>query len=70
MQLWIENTVDNDSDFYLAALSEVAGNHVVMRANWHQSTTQDHLASDVIMNNKTLGTAHVHRTGRVTMLQH
>lgn len=69
LQLWIEKTVDKDTDVHLAAVSEVTSNYVMMRANWHKSThdKQEHLTGDVILDHKTLGAAHIYKTGQVTM---
>lgn len=69
IQLWIEKTVDRDTDFHSAAVSGTSGKYVAMRANWHKSTEdpQEHLTADVIMNNGVLGAAHVYKTGQVTM---
>lgn len=69
LQLWIEQSVDRDTDFYLAAVSQAAGDYVMMRANWHRSPSdpQEHLTGNVIINNQTIGAAHVYRNGQVTM---
>ena len=53
LQLWIEKHVDRDTDFYVAVVSPVETKHVVMRANWHKSTTgsdkEEHLTGNVII---------------------
>lgn len=49
LQRWIKKTVDRNSDFYLAAVSQVPGNYVMMRTNWHRSgpDIQEHITGDV-----------------------
>ncbi len=53
LQLWMEKTVDKDTDLHLAAVSQVTGSYVMMRTNWHKSThgsdKQEHLTGDVII---------------------
>jgi hypothetical protein len=53
LQLWIEKKVDRDTDFYIAVVSQVASKYVMMRANWHKSTTgsdkEEHLTGNVII---------------------
>lgn len=51
VQLFIENNVDRDNDFYTSAVSKVSGNHVIVRVDFHPSPSdpQHHMTGDVFI---------------------
>ena len=51
LQLWLEQYVDRDNDFYTAIVSQKAGTYVYLRENWHKSPldSQRHLTGDVFI---------------------
>ncbi|KAI0660027.1 hypothetical protein C8Q70DRAFT_1053280 [Cubamyces menziesii] len=69
VQLFIENNVDRDNDFYTSAVSKVSGNHVIVRVDFHPSPSdpQHHMTGDVFIKNRQIGTAHVYGNGQVVM---
>jgi hypothetical protein len=88
LQVWIEESVDKDNDFYINAHGTTNGNYVVLRRNWHKSAEDpnEHLTaliyvvsnnscSDMrgsvpnlfLQNGQHNSTAHVSRTGQVTL---
>ncbi|KAF8532311.1 hypothetical protein JB92DRAFT_3104107 [Gautieria morchelliformis] len=69
LQLWVEKNVDRDNDFYTNAHGTTDGHYVVIRHNWHKSPEDpnEHLTALVYVNKKHNSTAHVSRTGQVTL---
>ena len=51
IQIWIEQNVDEQNDFYLAAVSNLQSNFDFIRADWHSSVSdsQTHLTGDVFI---------------------
>ena len=49
LQLWIEQHVDRDTDFWTSVVSQRSGDYVYLRADWHKSDSDQnrHLTGDV-----------------------
>ena len=49
IQLWLEQHVDRDTDFYSALVSLLAGCYVYLRRDWHTSPDdrESHMTGDV-----------------------
>ncbi|TFK50392.1 hypothetical protein OE88DRAFT_1660743, partial [Heliocybe sulcata] len=70
LQLWLEDKVDRDNDFYTSLVSEDTRTYVLIRAKWHKSDVdrQNHITADIYVNGHLEGAAHVYENGQVTIM--